>query len=578
MRGGRDLVAADFIRPKISDMFHPEMIDGKPHVFFGGKYTDPFRFVVFNRELVKLLGKKSIGIDVLEGNDVKHVDLNVLSLELQYELSRLREFLKDETEYKTIQEFLEKYGILQKIKEQTFSNIPADYTTYSKKYDISYNPHTKLVKTDKYSILFFGFLQSTPSFCLVFTDNAFIIIDFKQIKDKDIISIEDLFGSSFHFSDYIYLLATDDNVQGFIKEKLNKLIETEKKIREKIRKYFKHYDLKNIEIQTDDLLHILKEEFPDIHNQNIFYRIIDQEKTFIRKQIEKSKRAHMKNNSNKTIRVVYGNDINNQNNYDRFLKEGKRLAIAEKAETNEKQAQRKAKENEEKANRNNKQAQINAEKDRRNAEKAQRNAEKAQRNAEKDQRNEQMLRNQEEENNFMTSMKSTLNSNKKKYTPNQKNRNMAKNFIKELYKKDKKFISNLVRWYWSHVVVIYNKISDNFENRSINHRSNDFNGKLREDLTPEKLYESENFPKNNSLNYTYEESQAFARFFIDTLNAHMQSKWIDYYNLMKYHDKSRSYMYDLFKTELEKFMNKVLNEELNIQFTNNRNGNNNNGN
>ena len=250
MRGGRDLMVEDFNRPNTSDKFHEENIDGKPHLFFGGKYNTPFEFVIFNKELVKFVGKKTIGISVLEevhsNQDKKlemrnlksqsnfsgsrnnlnfHVkpiqNLEELSLELQYELSKLKDLLKDEREYKTIREFLQKYDIFEFIKRQTFSDIPDEYTTYSKKYGIHYNPHTVLVEYNGNSILFFDFLKNKPILYLVFTENDFIVID---SRNEDIISIEDLFKHILRYRN-IYLLANNEHVPEFIKEKLNQIID-----------------------------------------------------------------------------------------------------------------------------------------------------------------------------------------------------------------------------------------------------------------------------------------------------------------------------------------------------------------
>jgi hypothetical protein len=551
MRGGQDLVAADFNRPERLSTFNIEMINGKPHVFFGGNYKDfgykvPFKFVVFNRERVKFFNKKSIGISVLEGTDVKHdVKLENISLELQYELSRLREFLKDERKYETIREFLKNYDMLQNIKEQTFQNIPDENYTYSKKYYISYNPRTKLVLTSKYSILFFGFFNSEPRYCLVFTNDDFIIIDFKQLKDrdKDIISIEDLFGKSYPRY-YIYLLAKDDNVLAFIKEKLNKLIFKEKEIIKKIMEYFKKFDLKYIEsYNSDDLIKFLKKSFKDIHNEQIFDKIIKQQKMFIKDQIKKSKKAHMNNTANKTISGVYGTNINNQNNYQRFFNEGKLLANAEKneirrkKEENAEKARKKEEENAEKARKKEeenaekarKKAEENAEKARKkaeeNAEKARKKAEEnAKKNAEKAQRNAETR----EANEFNTIMKS--NFNKKKYTPNQKNINMVKNFIEEYYKKDNYFMSKLLMWYCNELSEIYKRLSYSFKKKTI--IKTEFDVQLKQDLTAKKLYNSENFPKNNSLNYTYEELKAFANFFIDTLNDPVKKLYENLYSLI----------------------------------------------
>ena len=529
MRGGRELVASDFNRPELLSKFNDKMIDGKPHVFFGGHYEDPFKFVVFNRELYKLGDKKSIGIRVLQGNDVKPIEkLENLRLELQYELSRLGELLKDKREYKTIRYFLEKYDILQNITKQTFENSSEPYVEYSTKYKSRYNPKIKLVEYNKYFILFFDFLESKPRYCLVFTNNDFINNDFIviYIENGDIESIENLFGEISDHS-YIYLLANNDNVPVFIKDKLNRLIEKEKEIREKIIKYYSKFDLKNIESQYDTLFNILKETFSDIHNEKIFKRLIHQEETFIKNQVKKSINDHMKNNRNKTVSNVYkGINQNETNNYQRFFNEGKRLANKEKEEEAEK-AERKAKKNAEEARRK---AERNAEEARR---KAERNAERNARRKEEDERKAEEAREKKEEAEFMNSISSKIQFNKNKYKKNEKNRNIVKNFIKECYDKDNNFMSKLLMWYCNELSEIYRILSESFQKRSI--KKNEFNTQLIQNLTEEKLYESESFPKNiKLLNYRnqYEELKAFASFFINILNDFMKDCYLTCYNLI----------------------------------------------
>lgn len=592
MKGGRDLVAEDFNRPSTSYKFREENIDEKPHVFFGGKYNTPFKFVIFNNELVKLVGKKTIGISVLEevhSNQNQNLEmrnlksqsnfsgsrnnlnflvkpiqnLENLSLELQYELSRLRKLL-EEREYKTIREFLEKYDIFEFIERQTFSKIPDEntneYTTYSKNYGISYNPRTLLVEHKGDSILFFNFLNSKPILCLVFTKNDFIVIN---IKNNDIISIKDLFKDFFKHRN-IYLLANNKHVPDFIKEKLNHFIDIEKEIRTIIKTDFKNSDIKSIQSKNQDMIRKLKSHFGNI-DEEAFQRLITHEIEFIRKQVDKSKNAHMKNNDNKSINNVYEkNGRNNIYNYQRFLNKGKRLAIIKKAEEAEERAKRNAKEAEKKAQRN--------------AEEAQRNSEKAQRNAEKAEK----LKNSQEEQDFfdeLTTRSRKFNNNKKTLKGNEKKISMVKDFIQILYKKDNEFISKCVKWYSEKVLQIYRDISDNFENSSIIPMYEQFNTRLTNRLTAEELYESELFPKNNSLNYTYEESQAFATFFIDTLNTHMRTHWKHYYDNIKYVSRSsKTSSSKLFLDALERFMMNLLHKKLEIKLNNNSNNNNGNRN
>jgi hypothetical protein len=598
MRGGRDLVDEDFNRPNTLDKFREENIDGKPHVFFGGKYNTPFKFVIFNNELVKLFGKKTIGISVLEevhSNQNQKIeirnlsgsrnklnfrvkpirDLENLSLELQYELSKLRELLKNEREYKTIREFLKKYDIVEFIKEQKFSNIPSEYTTYSNNYGIHYNPHTVLVEHKGNSILFFDFLKSEPILCLVFTENDFIVI---YINQEDIISIEDLFKHYFKYRN-IYLLENNEHVPYFIKEKLKQLISIEKEIRTIIKTDLKNSDLNNIHLKNSDVRNELKSHFGHI-DEEVFDRLISQEIEFIRKQVDKSKNAHMKNNDNKSINNVYNkNSRNNIYNYQRFLNEGKRLAIIKKAEEAEERAQRNAEKAEERA-------QINAEKAKRNAEKAKRNAEKAKRTEREEEERAQKLKNNQEEQNFMDHLlrkSEKFNESKKTLKRNEIKISMVKDFIKILYKKDNEFISKCVKWYSEKVLQIYRDISDNLQNRLIKHNkiADDvkFNTQLEKRLTAEKLYESDSFPKNNSFNYTYEESQAFATFFIDTLNTHMRTDWNVYSDLI-YEARYNGYsvLVNILFMELKQFMMNVLLNKLKIKLNNNNNGNNNNNN
>jgi hypothetical protein len=329
MKGGRDLVASDFERSEIQQLFHETMIDGKPHLFFGGYYRDPFKYAIFNKEILTIFGKKSIGISVLEKNDTVNPipDLKNLSLELEYELSRLRENLKIKTEYKTIKDFLKKYNIFEFIKKKRhFPNANMNNVIHSKNYDNSYNPHTVLEQYDgKYSVLFFNFRGNEPLYCLVFTDNEFIVI-YLGNSDGDIRSIELIFGDIIEFNS-IYLLANDPNVPAFIKIKLQELIDKETEIRKKIREFFKELNLKNIRSQQFDFIEELKINFRDIP-ENIFHRIIAHEVNFIEKQVKKSKNAHMNRSSKKNIKNVYGINIDEteENNYSRFFNEGKRLA------------------------------------------------------------------------------------------------------------------------------------------------------------------------------------------------------------------------------------------------------------
>jgi len=319
MRGGRELVAEDFSRPETSDMFHIEEIDRKPHVFFGGKYNKPFKFVVFNIERLKLLGKKSVGIDVLEGDDVNHViNLENLSLELQYELSRLREFLKDETEYRTIREFLKKYDMLQNIVKTT------------RKFD------EKLVDFDgKYTIYFYSIAHDKYSkYILVFDDKYnFIIIDLKS-DEKDIVSIEEIFGN-YHYYGYIYKLIEDKNIPEFIKEKLREFLEKTEEIKKEIKKEIIEQlstNRTNMEKLFHELYNKLFDKFVNKENINkeLFDRLYSMLLSDSENKIKKSQKAHMNNNSSISMDTVYGTNFSktdyNSNQHKVFFEKGKQLA------------------------------------------------------------------------------------------------------------------------------------------------------------------------------------------------------------------------------------------------------------
>jgi hypothetical protein len=337
-------------------------------------------------------------------------------------------------------------------------------------------------------------------------------------------------------------------------------------IRTAIKKDLKNYDLKNIRLDTCTVIQKLETDFSHIEKK-LFERLISQEIQFIRKQVEKSKNAHMVNNENKTINTVYrNNDRNNIYNYSKFLEEGKRLAYIKKAERNA-----------EKAEKNAKQKAID---DEIKAKEVQRNAEDAQIKAKKDQIRQKKIESNKEDQNFMDELRiksKKLNNHIKILKGNEKNISMVKDFIKILYKKDKEFMSKFVMWYSEKVLQIYRFISDGFDNSSINDEQ--FKFQLTEKLTAAILYESESFPKNNSLNYTYEESQAFTRFFIDTLNTYMKTNCNYYYNFIKSARYSKVKLHEKFSYSLKLFMMNILSNKLKIKLNNNNNGNdNNNGN
>lgn len=342
MRGGRELVADYFEKREDDGNFKTESIDGKPHIFFGEEINDnlenrQFKFVIFNRERFKFGFKKSIGISVLEGENVKPIEnLENLSLELQYELSRLKELLKEEREYKTIREFLKEYNILQFIKNRIYVH-----------------DDDGLKQNNKYFIYFYSIAYK---YVLVFNDTEFIIISLNN--DYDIISIERIFGEFFNYI-YIYDLEKDTNVPDFIKEKLKELISKEKKIREQIIEEFR----KNTNIDFSNLYEKLKKKFSI--SQYAFNRIFESSVSFINKKIEKSKMAHMENNLNKTVNNVYNENnfnknIYTKNNYEQFLEKGKILAtnekkrIIEEEEEGKIKKERNMKQQEEKRIRNNK--------------------------------------------------------------------------------------------------------------------------------------------------------------------------------------------------------------------------------
>jgi hypothetical protein len=345
MRGGRELVDEDFKKSEDNSKFKTESIDGKPHIFFGEEINDnlenrQFKFVIFNRERFGFGFKKSIGISVLEGENVKPIkNLENLSLELQYELSRLKELLKEEREYKTIREFLKEYNILQFINDR-----------------ISVRDEG-LEQNNKYSIYFYSIAYTKYNkYVLVFNYTEFIIISLKN--DYDIISIERIFGEFFNYI-YIYDLEKDTNVPNFIKEKLKELISKEKEIREQIIEEFR----KNTNIDFRNLYKKLKKKFSI--SKSAFKRIFESSVSFIKKKIEKSKMAHMENNLNKTVNNVYNENnfnknIYTKNNYEQFLEKGKILAtnekkrIIEEEEEGKIKKERNMKQQEEKRIRNNK--------------------------------------------------------------------------------------------------------------------------------------------------------------------------------------------------------------------------------
>lgn len=348
MRGGRVLVARDFNRATESDMFHPEMIDRKPHVFFGGKYNERFKFVVFNKERIKLLGKKSVGIDVLEGTDVKHdVNLEDLSLELQYELSRLRKNLENEREYRTIRDFLKKYDMLENIVNSTI------------KYD------TKLIKFDgKYTIYFYSIAHDKYSkYIIVFDDkDNFIIIDLKS-DEKDIVSIEEIFGN-YHYHGYIYKLIEDENIPDSIKEKLIIFLEKTEEIKKEIKKEIieqlsTNTNHTNMEKLYTELYRKLFQKFVKSENIDLelFKRLYNMLSSYSENKIKKSQKAHTNNNSI-SMDTVYGTNFSktdyNRNQHQVFFKKGKLLAsnnkkrMIKKEEEETEQKERSKKKQEEK--------------------------------------------------------------------------------------------------------------------------------------------------------------------------------------------------------------------------------------
>ena len=102
----------------------------------------------------------------------------------------------------------------------------------------------------------------------------------------------------------------------------------------KLRKYYKHTHLNRIGLISDNLRNHLISEGVKLSN-NKLTKLVKQEENFVRNQIEKSKKKHMKNN-NITIRNVYDNiPDNEQNYYKRFFEEGKRKAREAREEEEE---------------------------------------------------------------------------------------------------------------------------------------------------------------------------------------------------------------------------------------------------